>query len=704
MDKVNFTPNLATQTGANIKKPVLSPVKAGSAQVNEAVAEEQIKDSIALNDDMLSSDIQKNIPHASIIRDEDFDSNPEKDVTFLFYMNGQYGDLEQSMASSILGLEKVGSDDNVNLVAQLGRAAQREAHPSGGFDRIDNDWSGVRRYYITKSPTPHKEEVALETWKEIEKRIPDNPLIHFTLGDVHTKKGDMVNADKEYERAKELGYQKFLDSPFDPDVAKWSDEFDDNLQPLRDAEADKNVYSSPVTEFKRNVNMMHPQNLQDFVAWGVKKYPAKNYVLVLMGHGGAWTGSMKMSPSEIGMAVQAGMHEANRDSGRNDKLDAIIFNSCYMGNLETVDQLKDAADITVASEMSARTEVFYHWPEVLTKVQNILKNKEEFIPRKLARDFVSFYKDVGETNSTRDPIVRRSKESYLTLVALDNKKIGALTDAWKGFIERWDELGVEDSKIFADIKKSKNFPSFAFSQETMFDYGTLRDIGSIALNVINDPDVPVLLKIECRNIRNKLREAIIEEQHTGFNMEGSSGLTVWAPTNAADISTMKTIYGDRVPQFAQETGWGDKLEDSVKNVNNQTLQEFVRTMQSLGNIQKMFEVPGLTPKEIEGLETRANILEEEAFRLRQELDLSIPHTPDFSPEKQGFVKQTPSSPNSPVSNSMGNISISSSTHGEREKLLDEVARKIANDSETTTGMASLEPGIRVNSMGFINPR
>ena len=703
MDKVNFKPNLAAQTAANIKKPALPPVKADKVQANEATAEEQIKDSIELNNDVPSFNIQKNIPHASITQDENFESNPEKDVTFLFYMNGQYGDLEQSMASSILGLEKVGSDDNVNLIVQLGRAAQREAHPAGGFDRIDNDWSGVRRYYINKSPTPHKEEVSLETWKTIEKEIPDNPLIHFTLGDVYTKRGETENANKEYEKAKDSGYQKFLDSPFDPDVARWSDEFDDHLQPLRDAEADNNVYASPVAEFKRNVNMMHPQNLQDFVSWGAKKYPAKNYVLVLMGHGGAWTGSMKMSPSEIGMAVQAGMHEANRDSGRNDKLDAIIFNSCYMGNLETVAQLKDAADITVASEMSARTEVFYHWPEVLTKVQNILKNKEEFIPRKLARDFVSFYKDVGETNSTRDPIVRRSKESYLTLVALDNRKIGGLTDAWKGFIQKWDELGVEDSKIFENIKKSKNFPSFAFSQETMFDYGTLRDIGSIALNVINDPDIPVQLKVECRNIRRALRDSIIEEQHTGFNMEGASGLTIWAPTNAADISTMKTIYGDRVPQFVQETGWGDKLEDSVKSVNNQSLQEFVRTMQSLGNIQKMFEVPGLTAKEIEGLETRANILEEEAFRLRQELDLSIPRTDDFSPDKQGFIRETSRPANNVAGGPLGNVPIAAS-HREREGLLDEVAKNIANNSDKTTGMASLEPGIRVNSMGFIDPK
>ena len=703
MDRVNFRPDAVIKnTPKNSKKPALSPGKRETAKPAEkAEPQHSVKDVIKLGNDVEPLSVKSKIPHSSIKGAPNHVSTPEKDVTFMFYMNGQYGDLEQSMASSILGLEKIGSDSNVNLVAQLGRAAQREAHPSGGFDRIDNDWSGVRRYYVVKSPHPHKEEIGIDKWLEIEKEIPDNPLIHFTMGDVYTKMGDEINAKMEYDNAKKLGYQKFLDSPFDPDVGRWSEEFDMMLQPLRDEEAPNNVFASPVAEFKRNVNMMHPQNLQDFVAWGTKKYPAKHYVLVLMGHGGAWTGSMKMSPSEIGMAIQAGMHEANRASGRSDKLDALIFNSCYMGNLETVDQLQDAADITVASEMSARTEVFYHWPEVLKKVQGILNDKQEFLPRKLARDFVSFYKDVGETNSTRDPVIRRSKESYLTLVALDNTKIGNLTKAWKGFLDAWEELGVEDHKIFKNIKKSKNFPSFAYSPEMMFDYGTLRDIGSIALNVMADPDIPVKLKNRCRRIRRALRDAIIEEQHTGYNMQGSSGLTIWAPTNAADISMMKKTYGERVPTFVQETGWGEKLDESIKNVNGQALHEFVRTMQALGNLNKMFEMPGLTEKEIEGLENRAQILENEAYQLRKELDLSEPRAVDFSQEHHGELRDASNRRNNSIG-TMGNIPLSASNE-ERDNLIDEVAVKIADHSEKTTGMASLEPNLSVNSRGFIEP-
>jgi len=633
VDNINLRPDVATSLSGKKMKPAAFREKPDTKPEIQPFSEKEtsIKDSISIGSPSIKSSKPK-IPHASISLTDSARPLIEKDTTFLFYMNGQYGDLEQSIASSFLGLEEVGSNEHFNVVAQLGRAAQREAHPAGGFDRIDNDWSGVRRYYVVHSDVPHKKEMNFEQWNKISSKIPDNPLIHFTLGDYHAKKGEHLQAVREYDIAGELGYKKFLDSPYDPDVARWSEEFDGHLQTLRDAEAATNVFASPVAEYKGNVNMMHPQNLQDFISWGIKKYPAKHSVLVLMGHGGAWTGSMKMSPSEIGMAIQAGMHEANRATGRHDKLDAVIFNSCYMGNLESVDQLRDATDITVASQMSARADVFYHWPAVLGKVKTILSEGKEFLPRKLARDFVEFYKDVGETNSTRPPMVRRSKETYLTLVALDNANVQKITKAWKSLVKNWKELKVEDHIIFRNIKKSKNFPSLASSPDTRFDYGTLRDIGSIALNLMNDPDVPIKLKMDCRKIRKALREAIIAEQHTGFNMEGSSGLSIWAPTNAADISQMNDSYRERVPTFVQETGWADKLEESVKNVDGLKLQEFVQTMGSLGNIMKMFDMPGLTEKEKENLENRAQIMEKEAYQLRKELDLSIPRERPGPPE------------------------------------------------------------------------
>lgn len=632
----------------------------------------------------------------------------EKDVTFLFYMNGQYGDLEQSIASAMLGLEESGSDQNVNIVAQLGRSAQRKAHPMGGFDRIDNDWSGVRRYYVTKSSNSHKQSVKSEDLEEIASRIPENPLVHYTLGDVYTSEGKLKKAKQSFQKAKELGYEKFLDQPFDPDVNKWSYEFDREIQPLRDAQADENVYTSPVAEFKGNVNMMHPHNLQDFIAWGMQKYPAKHYCLVMMGHGSAWSGSMKMSPSEMNMAIQAGVYEANNRSGRNDHLDAIIFNSCYMGNLESVDQLKDAADITIASQMSARTNIFYHWPKLIDKVKDILNSGEEFNPRKLAADFVDFYRKMGNKNATRDLMLRRSKDSYLTLVALDNKKVHKITNAWKKFVKDWRDSDVPDHEVFGEIKNSKNFPSYAYSPEMMFDYGTLRDVGSIAYNVMNNPKMPEELRRDCAEIRKALKEAIINEQHTGYGMEGSSGLTLWAPTNAADISLMKNAYRDRVPSFVQETGWGNKLEETLKDVDGRKLSEFLQTIQMLGRVNKMFEAPELSPAEKKNLQHKAELLEKEAIQIKKELDLSRPSSynqnivelvgNEDQPITQGFISEDTGKYCDPKGSSKSfemeqlkkDIPLPDS-ESERKKLQDDMVDRIIKDSDKTNGMGSTDP-------------
>jgi len=653
-------------------------------------------------------------------RHSQFRMSEDKDVTFLFYMNGQFSDLEQSMASAMLGFEKAGSDKNVNVVAQLGRAPQREAHPTGGFDRIDNDWSGVRRYYVVKSENQGAKSLPVENWLKIKDKIPNNPLIHFTLGEIYSEMKDQKKAEAAFEIAQELGYNKFLDEPFHPDVGRWGDEFDKTMQPLRDKEAETNVFASPVKEFKGDADMMHPNSLKDFVSWGMKKYPAKHYVLALMGHGGAWTGANKMNPSEIGMAVEAGVYDANRSSDRNDHLDAMVFNSCYMGNLESIDQFKGAADITVASQMSARSSVFFHWPHVIDTVKKTVAAGDEFNPKKMAREFVQFYNDLGKENAKLPKMVRRSRESYLTLMALDNKKVDDLTKSWGKFIKDWKESGIPDHKVFGEIKKAKNYPSFAYSPDMMFDYGTLRDVGSIALNVMNNEELPRNLRRDCMKIRKALRGAIFAEQHTGYDMEGSSGLTVWAPTNAADVTLMKNAYKNSVPSFVQETGWASKLEDSLKNIDGKKMNEFLQTIQMLGNIRYMMGASSFSETEKKSLEHKSFILENEANQLRKEMDLSNPinirsrsilsieefDSVDSTPLKQSIpllnLKQSlpllddEEQKDIPVSENRKKVEIIKKENPlpdsdeERQKLQDQVVEGLIKGSDRGDGMGSTE--------------
>ncbi len=70
------------------------------------------------------------------------DSKP--DWTFMWFINGK-NDLEEFAMVDMNELEFAGSDSRINIVAQVGRMSGQD-----GDDVSDGNWTGVRRYYVTK--------------------------------------------------------------------------------------------------------------------------------------------------------------------------------------------------------------------------------------------------------------------------------------------------------------------------------------------------------------------------------------------------------------------------------------------------------------------------------------------------------------------------------------------------------------------------
>jgi vacuolar-type H+-ATPase subunit E/Vma4 len=96
-----------------------------------------------------------------------------------------------------------------------------------------------------------------------------------------------------------------------------------------------NEITSEVLERLPNVQDDEYQaDLQNFVEWGVKNFPAENHVFVVCGHGGATRGAVELSPSEMREALTDGVKNANEQTGRDDSIDAIVFNTCLMGILK----------------------------------------------------------------------------------------------------------------------------------------------------------------------------------------------------------------------------------------------------------------------------------------------------------------------------------------------------------------------------------
>ena len=70
-----------------------------------------------------------------------------REWTVMVYVNGK-NNLETFALDDVNEMERVGSSDSVNVVAELGRM--------NGYSNEEGDWKGVRRYYITKDTASYE--------------------------------------------------------------------------------------------------------------------------------------------------------------------------------------------------------------------------------------------------------------------------------------------------------------------------------------------------------------------------------------------------------------------------------------------------------------------------------------------------------------------------------------------------------------------
>ncbi|MCK4623805.1 MAG: LEPR-XLL domain-containing protein, partial [Phycisphaerae bacterium] len=114
------------------------------------------------------------------------------------------------------------------------------------------------------------------------------------------------------------------------------------------------VINTPLTSIGE-ANMGAPATLSDFIQWGVTTYPANRYGVILWDHGGGTSGvcwddtdSDHLTVAEVGQALtSAGV-----------QMDVVGFDACLMGMMEQTYEIRNYADIMVASE---QTEPWDGW-------------------------------------------------------------------------------------------------------------------------------------------------------------------------------------------------------------------------------------------------------------------------------------------------------------------------------------------------------
>jgi hypothetical protein len=547
-----------------------------------------------------------------------------KELTILFYIHGQYPDLARAKAQDFFQLENIGSDENVNVVAELGRAPQD--NPDAEPCHIDGDWSGVRRYFVTRHD--HSDiPMTLSEWQEVERKIPDNPMAHYELGSLYYKEGDREAGKAEFNRARELGIMHCIDDSHSEDVKRIEKELDETAKPFKDAHKDAQVYGSEVLQsLPEGTKIGDPSTLKDFVAWGMKDYPAHHYVVVVTGHGGAWIGALEINPHKMAEAIEQGKAEAEKETGEKKNIDALVFNSCYMGNLESSYELRRASDIIIGSENYSKG-TFKDWGDHLKRIEADIKKEGEFDKAAFAREFVNYYRDSGKEIKENYPEFTRWKESFLTLTAIDSSKLEKLVESWKGFVESCTVNKVPDRVIFGEFAKAQGFLSSSSRDKDTYlvFYDMIKDLGDIMSRTRENPALPEAVKNEAAKVEKALHETVIAEQHEGKEMDDASGITLWAPSNAVDIALMADRYEkENVPEFVAASGYLPMLKDATKHVDQKALKSFMGDIGLIRNIRRTLNDPAvpLTEREKKILKEGEKSLNAHAVKLKKDLDIT----------------------------------------------------------------------------------
>ncbi|MDD3501008.1 MAG: clostripain-related cysteine peptidase [Candidatus Cloacimonetes bacterium] len=136
---------------------------------------------------------------------------------------------------------------------------------------------------------------------------------------------------------------------------------------------------SPRVKYYGNVNSGDYHTLNDFMKWGQSHYSGKNEIMIIWSHGTGWfRGETKhiCPDNSYSSAISVARGELRKAfQGLRRKFDLLLFDACLMGNLETLVEVKEFCNYSMASinEMPA---IGLPWTDILNQ-WNLFDNKED---------------------------------------------------------------------------------------------------------------------------------------------------------------------------------------------------------------------------------------------------------------------------------------------------------------------------------------
>jgi len=294
-------------------------------------------------------------------------------------------------------------------------------------------------------------------------------------------------------------------------------------------------------------SMAKIDTLANFIAWGMKNYPAKHYIVLMSDHGAGFLGAEEDRGDMLSLPdLRKALDKAADKTGK--KPDIVAFDACLMAQAEVAYELKDTARYLISSEEIIGGDG-YPYKDILPAIDKSISEGKSS-PKAIASVFIENAEKVNETSTH-------------TLSAIDLKQMKKVASAV-------DKLAVDILKSNIDMEDISN----SFKQTQHFDlrtspsapYDDYRDLWDLADKLQNNPNIKSrTVKEDLKSLKSAIEKSVVSEQHEqDEDYENSHGVSVYAPRRQKNVRPSLMEEYEKT-QFAQDAPNWTALIKKVTN-------------------------------------------------------------------------------------------------------------------------------------------
>lgn len=297
------------------------------------------------------------------------------------------------------------------------------------------------------------------------------------------------------------------------------------------------VNSAVVGQFSEK-KQLNPENLEDFLCWGIEKFPARHFMVVIKKHGlgfAANGSSVPLSARELRATLE------NVEKRTGVKPDVLCWDSCNMQQWEVAYELKDRVGVMTGSPEAIPAVEFPYQ----TMLHNLVSNSKQQDARTMGKTIVQSY--AAEAPQT-------------TQMAVETAKLPAVARSMSAFVE--SALSVAPERLYTNLMKSASFEP----KESLSLAFNFRDLAGFLQNVRSDeaiaPDVKAraTAALEALNAAQLDRNVHPQRAHLKHlsDQAGPSAFLPWKQPN----EKLRSSYGELA--WAKDTGWDRLLDHALQ--------------------------------------------------------------------------------------------------------------------------------------------